>query len=169
MVDLRLGVAAVKHSMLYDADANGDTRTGLLGCRRCLDTLQGMQIICASVPFALEVAEDVHDYNASTIHHITFAPAQAARHMVCGATHVRVSTLRSSKKRHSQAVAPCALAVGDVAVVPAQQAAVGRRRAQARGVVAGSARDARLVARRRLVLAVVRAVFDDTAANRNIR
>lgn len=104
VVEPRYGIAAVQHSELLDADYGGFSRTGLLGCR-CDDLTDGetrsIQITCASVPFLDIVDDEMEQFNASTTHRIVFPSPLMTHHMRCRDTHVKVSSLRFSRKRAS--------------------------------------------------------------------
>lgn len=99
-VNVNHGIAAVRFGDLFDADRTGDLRTGMLGCT-CYDSVGGVQLWCASVPYLISVADNETDYNSSTIHRVRFADEGATRYMTCANTHIKVTSLRFSRKRMS--------------------------------------------------------------------
>ena len=98
-----LGVAPVKYGEVFDADAEGDARTGLFGCR-CLDRtsaqgVESIEVVCSSVPFRTNTHDNDADYAAHTVQRVVFDAATATDTMTCARTVVRVSALRFSRSR----------------------------------------------------------------------
>ena len=100
-IDLRFGVAAVSYNAVPDLDDEGDGRTGMLGCR-CVDIPdQGMQVMCASVPFQHHLAEDENQHIDYTVHRVRFVPDSASFDLRCAQVSIRVVPLRFSRRRFS--------------------------------------------------------------------
>lgn len=99
-VDLSLGLAAVRYSEASDADDDGDERTGIFGCR-CIDGSDGLQILCASVPYQTHLAEDDAENEAATVHRVRFMNERARVGLTCATVVVRVNALRFSRRRFS--------------------------------------------------------------------
>ena len=97
-IDPRLGVAAVHHREIFDADDEGSLRTGMLGCR-CVDLDAGISLQCAAVPYLAHVDPD--NFEQSSTIQIKFDPADAAKNLRCASTLIKISSLRFSRKRFS--------------------------------------------------------------------
>ena len=100
LVDVSHGVAAVRYSDANDPDDEGDERTGMFGCR-CVDEADGLQILCASVPYQTHLAEDEAENEATTVHRVSFMNARARLGLTCATVVVRVNALRFSRRRFS--------------------------------------------------------------------
>ena len=102
-IDLRFGVAAVSYNAVPDLDDEGDGRTGMLGCR-CVDIPnEGMQVMCASVPYQHHLAEDENQHIDYTVHRVRFVPDSASFDLRCAQVSIRVVPLRFSRRRFSAA------------------------------------------------------------------
>ena len=99
-IDLSMGLAAVRYSEASDADDDGGERTGIFGCR-CLDEKDGLQILCASVPYQTHLAEDEAENEAATVHRVRFMNEHARVGLTCATVVVRVNALRFSRRRFS--------------------------------------------------------------------
>lgn len=84
-IDARHGIAAV-HFHATDA------RSALFGCR-CYDTTDGMQVACASAPYADDILN-------RTVHGVRFDNAD----MTCASSLLQVHALRFPRRRYSVAV-----------------------------------------------------------------
>lgn len=102
LVDLSFGLAAVRYSEANDPDDEGDERTGIFGCR-CIDEKEGLQILCASVPYQTHLAEDDAENEAATVHRVRFMNERARIGLTCSTVAVRVNPLRFSRRRFSTA------------------------------------------------------------------
>ena len=100
LVDLSHGLAAVRYSDANDPDDEGDERTGIFGCR-CVDEADGLQILCASVPYQTHIAEDEAENEAATVHRVRFMNERARLGLTCATVVVRVNALRFSRRRFS--------------------------------------------------------------------
>ena len=100
LVDVAHGLAAVRYSDANDPDDEGDERTGIFGCR-CIDEADGLQILCASVPYQTHLAEDEAENEAATVHRVRFMNERARLGLTCATVVVRVSALRFSRRRFS--------------------------------------------------------------------
>jgi len=99
-INTEYGVAAVRYGESTDYDDEGGDRTGLLGCQ-CRDTVDGIVVVCASVPYQKHLAEDDADNSAFTTHKVRFLPDTARAGLTCSTIVIRVSSLRFSRKRFS--------------------------------------------------------------------
>ena len=100
LVDVSHGVAAVRYSDASDPDDDGDERTGMFGCR-CIDEADGLQILCASVPYQTHLSEDEAENEAATVHRVRFMNERARLGLTCATVVVRVNALRFSRRRFS--------------------------------------------------------------------
>ena len=100
LVDLSHGLAAVRYSDANDPDDEGDERTGIFGCR-CVDEADGLQILCASVPYQTHIAEDEAENEAATVHRVRFMNERARLGLTCATVVIRVNALRFSRRRFS--------------------------------------------------------------------
>ena len=100
LVDVSHGVAAVRYSDANDPDDEGDERTGMFGCR-CVDEADGLQILCASVPYQTHLAEDEAENEAATVHRVSFMNERARVGLTCATVVIRVNALRFSRRRFS--------------------------------------------------------------------
>jgi hypothetical protein len=100
-VDVRAGVAPVRHSREMDADDAASVRTGMLGCA-CVDVLvdnvPAVRIQCATVPFR---NTDLVDFNETTLVQTLFYPRGAELLLTCGTIRLQVLPLRFSRRRLS--------------------------------------------------------------------
>jgi hypothetical protein len=98
-VDVRAGVAPVRHSREMDADDAASVRTGMLGCA-CVDVradgVPAVRIQCATVPFR---STDLVDFNETTLLRTVFFPAGAELLLACGTLRLQVLPLKFSRKR----------------------------------------------------------------------
>jgi len=106
-IDPRLGVAPVKYGEVFDADAEGDVRTGLFGCR-CFDRdaadgVESIEVVCSSVPYQTNTHDNDEAYASHTVQRIVFDSASATNTMTCARTVIRVSALRFSRQRFASA------------------------------------------------------------------
>jgi len=106
-IDPLFGVAAVLYGEVFDADAEGDSRSGLFGCR-CFDRvsaqgIESIEVVCSSVPFRTNTHDNDEDYAAHTVQRIVFDSSTATNTMTCARTVIRVSALRFSRQRFSTA------------------------------------------------------------------
>jgi hypothetical protein len=99
-IDSSFGISAVRHNALFDTDDEGDERTGMFGCR-CVDE-DGMQLLCASIPFQKHIAENDDENLQYTVHRVRFTPEWARADLTCGQVTVRIVPLRFSRRRFSR-------------------------------------------------------------------
>lgn len=101
-VDVRAGVAPVRHSRELDGDDAASVRTGMLGCT-CVDVLvdaePAVRVQCATVPFRNTA---LVDFNETTLLRTLFYPRGAERLLTCGSMRLQVMPLRFSRKRMSR-------------------------------------------------------------------
>lgn len=97
-VDVRAGVAPVRHSRELDGDDAASVRTGMLGCT-CVDVLLGdvpaVRIECATVPFRSAELQNASGHTVPT----RFYPPRAELLLSCATLRLRVVPLLFSRKR----------------------------------------------------------------------
>lgn len=94
-IDLTLGIAAVDFSgTLLESDTNGDTKTGMLGCRCTDDPSVGVMISCsvALFPAFFDVENDVQDVDTHIP--LLFERGTSGRLLKCNYLRISVESLR---------------------------------------------------------------------------
>ena len=94
-VDLTFGIAAVDFAgTLLESDGNGNTKTGMLGCRCTDDQALGVIISCsvALFPVFFDVESDVQDMD--TLIPVLFERGTSARLLQCQYLRIQVESVR---------------------------------------------------------------------------
>lgn len=97
-VEPEFGIASIQWLLTGDEDSTGNTGTGMFGCR-CDDSLAGMTLSCASIPYSYEIEED--SFMNSTIHDLEFESTTALHGMKCARSVIHVSSMKYSRNRFS--------------------------------------------------------------------